>query len=100
MGDREVEAPRPRPAAERGAAPRERPRPCEAVEAPPWRAERLVLEPEALEQALGLPVVAGGDLDLVPALAKQRDHRPQHDRMGRGGAVDPDPHTVAAESCG
>ncbi len=63
-------------------------------------AERLVLEAEAIEQALGLPVAAGGDRDVVAALAQRLDHRPQHHRMGRGGAVDPDPQTVAAVSRG
>ncbi len=99
VGDREVEAPRAGPAAQGGAAAGEgeclRPGRCAAV-----TAERFVCEAEALEQAFGLAVVAGGDRDLVTALAEQRDHRPQHDRMGRGRAVDPDPQTVATDSCG
>ena len=100
MGDPEVEAPRPRPAGERGAADGER-RPLAGGRGAAVAAERLVGEAEPLEQALRLAVVTGGDRDLVAALAQRLDHRPQHHRVGRGRAVDPDPHTAgAAESCG
>ena len=42
-----------------------------------------------------LAVLAGGDLDLVAALAQPLDDRPQDERVRRGGAVDPDPHRRA-----
>src|SRR6188768_1328205 len=66
VADREVEAPRARPAGQRGAAAGERQR----LRSGPGAAvtpERFVLEPEAVEQALGLPVVASAYRDVVAA---------------------------------
>ena len=58
-------------------------------------ADDLVLEPEPLEDADRLAVLARRDLDLVAARAQALDHRAQDERMRRGGAIDPDPHQRA-----
>jgi hypothetical protein len=52
--------------------------------------EGLVLEAEAVEDALGLPVAPRGDLDVVAAIAQQLDHRPQNERVRSRRAIDPD----------
>ena len=44
------------------------------------------------DQLEGLPVVAGGDLDLVAAGLEQRHERPEDERVGARGHVDPDAH--------
>jgi hypothetical protein len=55
-------------------------------------ADRHVLDAEQVEQLERLSVVAGRDPHLVATLAQLLDHRPEDDRMGGGGHVDPDPH--------
>jgi hypothetical protein len=45
-----------------------------------------------LEQLQCLRVLAGGDLDLGPALAQQPDQRPEDQDVRRVGQVDPDAH--------
>ena len=71
VGEREVEAPRPRAQrGERRAAPGQR-QPLAGGRAAAVAADDLVLEPEPLEHADGLPVLARGDLDLVPAARRR-----------------------------
>ena len=67
----------------------------------------LVREPEPLEDPVRLPVLAGGDLDLVTCGLEPLDDRPQHQRVRRRGHVHPNAHpggwspqTVAGESWG
>ena len=95
MGEREVEAPAARPATRaRGCAARA-PAPCRRSRRRRGSPTDLVREPEPVEDPDRLPVLARGDLDLVPALAQALDDRPQDERVRRGRAVDPDPHRSA-----
>ena len=57
--------------------------------------DRSRLDPVQLEQLHGLRVLACGDLDLVAALAEQRDQRPEDEHVRRVGHVDPDAHPQA-----
>ena len=57
-------------------------------------ADDLVLDPEPLEDADELSVLARGDLDLVAAGREPLDDRPQDERVRGSGAVDPDPHAA------
>ena len=56
--------------------------------------------PQPLEDPKRLAVFARRHRHLVPGRRKTLDDRPQHQRVRGGGAVDPDPQTAAAESCG
>ena len=92
MCEREVEALRPRPADERGAAPGER-EPLGRGGDAPMAANDLVLDPKPFEQLDGLPVFARGHVDVMAAGAQALDDRPKDERMRGSRAVDPDPHT-------
>jgi hypothetical protein len=55
-------------------------------------ADHGVVHAEPVEDADRLPVLAGGDEDLVAARLEALDDRPQDERMSGGGAIDPDLH--------
>jgi hypothetical protein len=82
VAEREVEAPPPRPACQRPAAAGKPERLAGAALAG-VRADRGVVDREALEQRQGLGEVARGDLDLCPLPAQRVDDRPQDEDVGR-----------------
>jgi hypothetical protein len=51
-----------------------------------------VLDSMEAQQLQSLGVLAGADVDGVPALAKQGEQRPEERDLGRVRDVDPDPH--------
>ena len=64
------------------------------------RADHLGLDRVPLQELERLRVVACRDLDLVAALAQQRDQRPEHQHVGRRRDVDPHLHSTSASSLG
>ena len=87
-------SPPARPAPQRGQARRASPRALPSARAPAVAADQLGLDPVQLEQLQRLRVVARGDLDLVAALAQERDQRPEDEHVRRRGHVDPDLHAA------
>src|SRR5439155_3634366 len=83
-----------RPASQRAEPDRHLPRLLEA-RAAAAAADHLRPEPVQLEQLERLRVLAGGDLDVVAALAHELDQRPEHEHVRARGHVYPDSHGLA-----
>ncbi len=81
-------------AAERREPPGHRARFPEHAPAAVWWPDDLMRDPVQAEQFDRLREVARRDLDLVPALAQQRDQRPEERHLRRVGDVDPDAHAA------